>query len=280
MGGRCGAPERNGAIRVRRSFSYTDSYNADIRFDNIYISTYFCQIEERRKKLVSGPRPALRAPQRRGFALQEGGGEGEGALEPLILRLLSQGKRTLLPLRKAEKKTVIFPYDPAIQALEMKNLVRPAGEARTWGVGGGQTRQRGLRAHPSPVLWDRYRSSWRRCPFCCCWLCCVGWTGPSTLPSTPSATTPSSSTPSAVSAGPRDIPPSKLPPPRSRPAPILPIVPPPPGVNSQACTLTVATGRGGLRAQPPSCLQQGGVRKCRFSALTSPRPLRADFPDT
>lgn len=64
---------------------------------------------------MSGPGPALR-----GFALQE----------PLTLRLLSQGKRTLLPLRKAEKKAVIFPYDPAIQALEMKNLVRPAGEAR------------------------------------------------------------------------------------------------------------------------------------------------------
>ncbi|XP_022277026.1 E3 ubiquitin-protein ligase DCST1 isoform X2 [Canis lupus familiaris] len=36
----------------RASFSYVDSYNGDIRFDNIYISTYFCQIDERRKKLV------------------------------------------------------------------------------------------------------------------------------------------------------------------------------------------------------------------------------------
>ena len=40
-----------------RSFSYADSYNGDIRFDNIYISTYFCQIDERRKKLVSGRSP-------------------------------------------------------------------------------------------------------------------------------------------------------------------------------------------------------------------------------
>lgn len=40
-----------------RSFSYVDSYNGDIRFDNIYISTYFCQIDERRKKLVSGHSP-------------------------------------------------------------------------------------------------------------------------------------------------------------------------------------------------------------------------------
>nr|KAF6413082.1 DC-STAMP domain containing 1 [Molossus molossus] len=70
---------------LHASFSYMDSYNGDIRFDNIYISTYFCQIDERRKKL---------------------------------------GKRTLLPLRKAEKKTVIFPYDPSIQASEMKNVIK------------------------------------------------------------------------------------------------------------------------------------------------------------
>ncbi|XP_006775726.1 PREDICTED: DC-STAMP domain-containing protein 1 isoform X2 [Myotis davidii] len=72
-------------IVLHASFSYVDSYNGDIRFDNIYVSTYFCQIDERRKKL---------------------------------------GKRTLLPLRKAEKKTVIFPYDPTIQASEMRNVVR------------------------------------------------------------------------------------------------------------------------------------------------------------
>nr|XP_040143587.1 E3 ubiquitin-protein ligase DCST1 isoform X3 [Ictidomys tridecemlineatus] len=64
-------------------FSYMDSYNGDIRFDNIYISTYFCQIDERRRKL---------------------------------------GKQTLLPLRKAEEKTVVFPFKPTIQAQEMKNL--------------------------------------------------------------------------------------------------------------------------------------------------------------
>ncbi|XP_069861021.1 E3 ubiquitin-protein ligase DCST1-like isoform X4 [Dipodomys merriami] len=72
-------------IVLHGSFSYIDSYNQDIRFDNIYISTYFYQIDERRKKL---------------------------------------GKRTLLPLRKAEKLTVIFPCKPTIQASEMKNLVR------------------------------------------------------------------------------------------------------------------------------------------------------------
>ncbi|XP_054542806.1 E3 ubiquitin-protein ligase DCST1 isoform X2 [Pan troglodytes] len=70
---------------LHASFSYMDSYNHDIRFDNIYISTYFCQIDDRRKKL---------------------------------------GKRTLLPLRKAEEKTVIFPCKPTIQASEMSNVVR------------------------------------------------------------------------------------------------------------------------------------------------------------
>jgi hypothetical protein len=54
-----------------------DSYNQDIRFDNIYISTYFCQIDERRKKLVSGLIPAwgcLVVPCV-GIPLQEGRGE-------------------------------------------------------------------------------------------------------------------------------------------------------------------------------------------------------------
>ncbi|XP_051055204.1 E3 ubiquitin-protein ligase DCST1, partial [Phodopus roborovskii] len=67
------------------SFSYMDSYNWDIRFDNIYISTYFYQIDERRKKL---------------------------------------GKPSLLPLRKAEKRSVIFPFKPSIQASEMRNVAR------------------------------------------------------------------------------------------------------------------------------------------------------------
>ncbi|GAB1287743.1 E3 ubiquitin-protein ligase DCST1 [Apodemus speciosus] len=70
---------------LHSAFSYMDNYNWDIRFDNIYISTYFYQIDERRKKL---------------------------------------GKRSLLPLRKAEKKSAIFPFKPTIQASEMRNVVR------------------------------------------------------------------------------------------------------------------------------------------------------------
>ncbi|XP_049637562.1 E3 ubiquitin-protein ligase DCST1 [Suncus etruscus] len=66
-------------------FSYTDNYNKDIRFDNIYISTYFGQIDTRRKKL---------------------------------------GRTSLLPLRKAERKEVIFPFHPTFQASETKNMAR------------------------------------------------------------------------------------------------------------------------------------------------------------
>ncbi|ELW62435.1 DC-STAMP domain-containing protein 1 [Tupaia chinensis] len=87
---------------LHTSFSYTDSYNRDIRFDNVYIGTYFRQIDERRKKLASGRCPALGPPAE------------------------CLGKRSLLPLRKAEEKTIIFPCKPAIQASEMRNVVRTA----------------------------------------------------------------------------------------------------------------------------------------------------------
>lgn len=41
-----------------RAFSYMDNYNWNIRFDNIYISTYFYQIDARRKKLVRELHPS------------------------------------------------------------------------------------------------------------------------------------------------------------------------------------------------------------------------------
>ena len=108
---------------MHRSFSYVDSYNGDIRFDNIYISTYFCQIDERRKKLVSG-----HSPDHRHLAVcpaPEGQrAKGRGPWCPSQGGHFIQGKRTLLPLRKAEEKTIIFPYNPTMQALETKNVVR------------------------------------------------------------------------------------------------------------------------------------------------------------
>ncbi|XP_065276454.1 E3 ubiquitin-protein ligase DCST1 [Emys orbicularis] len=65
------------------AFSYTNHYNHDIRFDNLYVTTYFRQLDARRWK---------------------------------------QKKRTLLPLRRAEVSGVIFPCRPAVQPPELKSL--------------------------------------------------------------------------------------------------------------------------------------------------------------
>nr|XP_056708520.1 E3 ubiquitin-protein ligase DCST1 [Euleptes europaea] len=64
--------------------SYTNSYNQDVRFDNIYITRYFRQIDARRRK---------------------------------------QKKRTLLPLRRAELPGYIDPYHLMFQPAETKNLM-------------------------------------------------------------------------------------------------------------------------------------------------------------
>ncbi|KAM6395143.1 E3 ubiquitin-protein ligase DCST1 [Rhynochetos jubatus] len=66
------------------AFSYTRRYCQDICFDNIYVTTYFRQIDARRRK---------------------------------------QNKRTLLPLLRAEVSAVIFPCRPAVQPPEMRNMV-------------------------------------------------------------------------------------------------------------------------------------------------------------
>lgn len=125
-----GDPGGDQGTLTHRCFSYVDNYNGDIRFDNIYISTYFCQIDDRRKKLVSGHSPAQRGPALCPVWLPAPGeqsGRGGGTPGFSLCGPCSQGKRTLLPLRKAEKKTVIFPRDPMIQASEMKNVVRLVG---------------------------------------------------------------------------------------------------------------------------------------------------------
>ncbi|XP_050571776.1 E3 ubiquitin-protein ligase DCST1 [Cygnus atratus] len=66
------------------AFSYTKKYCQDICFDNLYITTYFRQIDARRKK---------------------------------------QNKRTLLPLRRAEIPAVIFPCRLAMQPRELQSVV-------------------------------------------------------------------------------------------------------------------------------------------------------------
>ncbi|KAM6365310.1 E3 ubiquitin-protein ligase DCST1 [Pluvialis apricaria] len=66
------------------AFSYTKRYCQDICFDNLYITTYFRQIDARRRK---------------------------------------QHKRTLLPLRRAEVSAVIFPCRLAVQPPELQSVV-------------------------------------------------------------------------------------------------------------------------------------------------------------
>ncbi|KAM9251983.1 E3 ubiquitin-protein ligase DCST1 [Cariama cristata] len=66
------------------AFSYTKRYCQDICFDNLYITTYFRQIDARRRK---------------------------------------QNKRTLLPLHRAEVSAVIFPCRLALQSSELQNMV-------------------------------------------------------------------------------------------------------------------------------------------------------------
>ncbi|CAM5123848.1 unnamed protein product [Natator depressus] len=66
------------------AFSYTNHYQQDIRFDNLYVTAYFRQLDARRWK---------------------------------------QKKRTLLPLRRAEVSGVIFPCRPAVQPPELKSLM-------------------------------------------------------------------------------------------------------------------------------------------------------------
>ncbi|KAM6309486.1 E3 ubiquitin-protein ligase DCST1 [Podargus strigoides] len=66
------------------AFSYTKRYCQDICFDNIYITTYFRQIDARRRQ---------------------------------------QKKRTLLPLQRAEVSAIIFPCRLALQPPEMRIMV-------------------------------------------------------------------------------------------------------------------------------------------------------------
>ncbi|PKK18501.1 DC-STAMP domain containing 1, partial [Columba livia] len=68
------------------AFNYTKKYCQDICYDNMYITTYFRQIDAPRRK--------------------------------------KQHKRTLLPLRQTELPTVIFPCRLAIQPLELQNMPR------------------------------------------------------------------------------------------------------------------------------------------------------------
>ncbi|XP_056142130.1 E3 ubiquitin-protein ligase DCST1 [Lampris incognitus] len=66
------------------AFGYSRQYSQDLHFDNIYITTYFRQIDNRRK---------------------------------------SSGKRYLLPLRRSERSHFIDPWSPSIHPSELKPMV-------------------------------------------------------------------------------------------------------------------------------------------------------------
>ncbi|XP_074510485.1 E3 ubiquitin-protein ligase DCST1 isoform X2 [Sebastes fasciatus] len=66
-----------------QAFGYLRQYRKDVRFDNVYISTYFRQIDARRRRA---------------------------------------GKRFLLPLKKSEKKKFINPWNPKIHPEELKQV--------------------------------------------------------------------------------------------------------------------------------------------------------------
>ncbi|KAK2845199.1 hypothetical protein Q5P01_011858 [Channa striata] len=67
-----------------QAFDYLRQYRRDIRFDNVYITTYFRQIDARRRKA---------------------------------------GKRFLLPLKPSERKTLIVPCSLRIHADELKEVI-------------------------------------------------------------------------------------------------------------------------------------------------------------
>ncbi|XP_044062730.1 E3 ubiquitin-protein ligase DCST1 isoform X2 [Siniperca chuatsi] len=66
-----------------QAFSYLRQYRRDVRFDNVYITTYFRQIDARRRRA---------------------------------------GKRCLLPLKQSEKKKFINPWSPKIHPEELKQV--------------------------------------------------------------------------------------------------------------------------------------------------------------
>ncbi|XP_042345922.1 E3 ubiquitin-protein ligase DCST1 [Plectropomus leopardus] len=66
-----------------QAFGYLRQYRRDVRFDNVYITTYFRQIDSRRKQV---------------------------------------GKRCLLPLEKSEKKNFIDPWSPKIHPIELQEV--------------------------------------------------------------------------------------------------------------------------------------------------------------
>ncbi|CAC5364973.1 DCST1 [Mytilus coruscus] len=70
---------------IHSSYKYNKKYLSDFSFDNVYISDYFKHIDKRRK---------------------------------------AQEKRGLLPLKKSEKKCLVFPWSPKLMSAEKKKLFK------------------------------------------------------------------------------------------------------------------------------------------------------------
>ncbi|XP_072174328.1 E3 ubiquitin-protein ligase DCST1-like [Diadema setosum] len=69
----------------RSAFVYNNRYLREIRFDNVYMTSYFMKIERRRKR---------------------------------------HGRRTLLPLRKSEEMELVEPFDCSLQKNEKRKLMK------------------------------------------------------------------------------------------------------------------------------------------------------------
>ncbi|RLV87508.1 hypothetical protein DV515_00015639 [Chloebia gouldiae] len=97
------------------AFHYTYKYCHNIGFDNCYITTYFHQIDARRREQVGQGGRGAGQPRHRQW------GVPEAALRhPLFL---TQNKQTLLPLLREESSSFIFPCKLAVQRPEWQHMV-------------------------------------------------------------------------------------------------------------------------------------------------------------
>ncbi|PWA28231.1 hypothetical protein CCH79_00018581 [Gambusia affinis] len=95
-------------FRTQVIVQYLRSYRTNISFDNVYITSYFRRIDERRRLAVPSHPPLHHHHS------------DEGSL---TLPLSSQGKQSLLPLRKSERKRFIAPMSPKINSEELTQVV-------------------------------------------------------------------------------------------------------------------------------------------------------------
>lgn len=96
-------------LLLYRAFDYLRWYRRDIRFDNIYITSYFRQIDARRRRAVT-PTTWLAIWSSR-------------FLHITVTLACLQGKRFLLPLKKTKTKMFINPRSLKIHQEELKEVV-------------------------------------------------------------------------------------------------------------------------------------------------------------